>query len=153
MCKVTQNGKDNLVCSKCENCLHLKRSRLSPKEFPIYKKGKAKFICQFCTDYTCIKSERHVGYGQKEVLCTGCNLWIHQKCPEVTKTKYQNIGNNKEKTWYCISCKVNMFSFYSFCNYQFYNFVNSEISATKSKTSENKTKTVPSSNTNCSVFV
>ena len=45
-----------------------------------------------------------------------------------------------------------MFPFYGLHNYQFYNSVSSEIFITKSKTPENK-KTIPSSNTNCSVCV
>ena len=52
---------------------------LSPKEFSKYKKGKTKFICQFCTEYTCIICDSHVEYGQKGVLCTSCNLWIYRK--------------------------------------------------------------------------
>ena len=151
--KLLKTTKDNLVCSKCENSLHLKCSRPSPKEFSKYKKGKTKFICQFCTDYTCIKCDRHIEYGQKGVLCTGCNLWIHQKSAGITKAEYQNIGNNKEKPCYCRPCKANMFPFYGLSNYQFYNFVSSEIFTTKAKTPENKTKTMPSSNTNGSICV
>ena len=53
--------------------------------------------------------------------------------------------------WYCRPCKANMFPFYGLSNYQLYNFVSSEISATKTKTLGNKAKTIPSTNTNCSV--
>ena len=69
------------------------------------------------------------------------------------EAEYQNIGNNKEEPWCCRPCKSSMFPFYGLSNYQFYNFVSSEISATKTKTPQNKTKTIPSSNTHCSVCV
>ena len=111
--KLLKTSNDKLVCSKCENTLNLKCSRLSPKEFSKHKKGKTKCICQFCTDYTCIKCDRHVEYDQKGVLCTGfCNLWIHKKFKGNTKADYQNIGSNKEEAWCCRHCKVNMFPFY-----------------------------------------
>ena len=111
----------------------------------IQKKEKQNLFANFA-DYTCIKCDRHV-------LCTGCNLWIHQRCAGITKAEYQNAGNNKEELWYCRPCKANMFPFYDLSNYQFYNFVSSEIFTTKAKTPENKTKTISSSNTNCSVCV
>ena len=148
-----KTSKDNLISGKCENSLHLKCSRLSPKEFSKYKKGKTKLIYQFWTDYTDIECDRHVEYGQKGILCTGCNLWIHQKCAGIIKDEYQNIGGYKEELWYCRPCKVIMFPFYGLSNYQLYNFVSSEIFTTKAKTPKNKTKTIPSSNTNCSVCV
>ena len=143
--KKLKPAKYNTACSKCESSLNHKCSRLSSKEFLTYKKGKKNF-CR-------IKCERHVEYGQKRVLSTGCNLCIHQKCTGITKAQYQNIGNNKEQPWYCKTCKANMFPFYGLSNYQFYNFVSFEISATKAKIPENKanTKIIPSSNTNCLV--
>lgn len=133
--KLLKTLKDNLVCSSCQNSLHLKCSRLNPEEFSKYKKVKAKFICWFCTDYTCINCDRHVQYGQKEVLCTGCNIWIHQKCARITKAQYQNVGNYKEESWCCRLCKSNMFLFYGLSNYQFYNFVICEQTSSKSKNS------------------
>ena len=136
--KLLKISKDNLVCSECENSLHFKCSIPSPKEFSKYKKGKTKVICQICTGYTCIKCDRQVEYGQKGVLCTGCNLWIHQRYARIAKAEYQNNGNNKE-TWYCRPCKANMFPYYGLSNYQFHNFISSEIFTTKAKTPKNKT--------------
>ena len=46
--------------------------------FLIIKKGK-KYICQFGTDYTCRKCNKHVYYRQIAALCTGCNQITHQK--------------------------------------------------------------------------
>ena len=88
---------------------------------------------------------------QKGALCAGCNLWIHQKCAGITKAEYRNIGNNKEEPLYCRYFKANMFPFYGWSNYQFYNFVSPEISETKTKSPQNKakTKTRASSNTHC----
>ena len=74
-------------------------------------------------------------------------------CAGITKAEYQNIGNNKEEPWYCRPCKANTFPFYDLSDYLFYNFVSSEIAASKTKTPENKTKTIPSINTHCSLFV
>ena len=96
---------------------------------------------------------RHVEHDQKGVLCAGCNLWIHKKCAGVTKAEHQNIGNNKEDALYCWSFKANMFPYYGLSNYQLYNFVSSEISETKTKSPQNKTKTIPSGNTHCSIYV
>ena len=101
-------SKDNLFCLRCENSLHCKCTRISPKDFSKYKKGKKKFIYQFCTACTCINCDMHVQHGQKGVLCNVCNLWIHQKCAEITKAQCQNIGNSREEPWYYRPCKANM---------------------------------------------
>ena len=74
-------------------------------------------------------------------------------CAGITRAEYQNIGNNEEEPWYCRPCKANMFLFYDLSDYLFYNFVSSEIATSKTKTPENKTKTIPSINNHCSVCV
>ena len=49
-----------LKCLKCLNSLHIKCSTVDNRQYLSYKNGKKDFICQYCTDYTCLKCDKHV---------------------------------------------------------------------------------------------
>ena len=49
-----------MKCLKCLNSLHIKCSTVDNRHFLSYKNGKKNFICQHCTDYSCLKCDKHV---------------------------------------------------------------------------------------------
>ena len=49
-----------LKCSKCLNSLQIKCSTVDNRQCLTYKNGKKDLICQYCTDYPCIKCDKHV---------------------------------------------------------------------------------------------
>ena len=67
------------------------------KDFVQFKKSKQQFVCQFSSDYTCLICNKHVYYGQKGVLCSGCNFWVHQKCAGLTNLQYKVLSCQKLK--------------------------------------------------------
>ena len=107
--KLLKISKDNLACSKCENS---QMPKIKSKRILKIQKRKNEIYLPILHWLHLIKCDRHDEHGQKGVLCTGCNLWINQKCAGITKAEYQNIGNNKEIPGYCTPCKINMFPFY-----------------------------------------
>ena len=50
------------------------------------------------------------------VLCSECNLWIHQKRASLTHFQYAILEDNTEETWYCRVCKGNMLPLQSLTN-------------------------------------
>ena len=104
--KLSIKSNNSLKCSECHKMIHFKCSRLRVnKDFVQFKKSKQQFVCQFCSDYTCLKCYKHVYYDQKGVLCSIYNLWVHQKCDGLTNLQYKALGNNSEEPCYCRICK------------------------------------------------
>ena len=87
--KLLNTSKDNLVCSKFENYLPFKCSRLRPKELSKHKKGKIKSISQFALTKTVLNVTDTSSMIRKEFMYHFCNLWIHKKCTGNTKTDYK----------------------------------------------------------------
>ena len=48
-----------LKCLKCLNSLHIYCSNVDKKQYLSYKNGKKDFICQQCTDYFCLRCDKH----------------------------------------------------------------------------------------------
>ena len=109
--------KSRLKCTKCVSVLHQRCSRVTRQEHLEYKQCVFKFVCQFCTDYTCIKCAKHVYYGQNAVLCNGCDRWIHKNCPGLINEQYQKLqSEGNEETCYCSPCNSLMFPFFNVSN-------------------------------------
>ena len=134
--KLVYSTLKHLVCSQCSNSLHLKCSRLNKKTGATNKKI-LHYICQFCTNYKCIKCEKHVYYSQKGFFCSGCDLWIHQKCAGLNNSQYKLIQNNPNDPWYCRPYKNDMFPFFRLLDYQIFNYIYSQ-KFIKPKPSTNK---------------
>ena len=99
--KQSIKSNSSIECSECHKRIHFTCSRLRlKKDFVQFKKSKEQFVCQFCSDYTCLKCHKHVYYGQK-------------------------YGNNSEEPWYCRMCNANMLPFYNLSNNKFLNFIES----------------------------
>ena len=145
--KTAKSTGNSLECSQCQNFIQLKCSRLTKIQFNQYKKGKMRFVCQFCTDYSCLKCNKHAYYRQKGVLCTGCNLWIHQKCANLTNNEYKEFQN---EIWYGRNCKADMLPFFNLTNNQFPNFLNINIYVSNHQVDENRF-TNPINSLPCSV--
>ena len=77
-------AKRRFKYTKWVSVLHQRCSRVTRQEHLEYKQRVFKIVCQFCTDYTCIRCVKHVCYGQNAVLCNGCDKWIHKKCASLT---------------------------------------------------------------------
>ena len=107
-------------------------------------------MCQFCTDYSCLKCNNHVYYRQKGVLCTGCNVWIHQKCANLTNNEYKEFQNEVNEAWYCRNCKADMLPSFNLTNNQFLNFLNINIYVSNHQVDENRF-TNPINSLPCSV--
>ena len=69
--KTFVTAKTRLKCAKCVSFLYQRCSRVTRQEHLEYKQGTFKFVCQFCTEYMCLRCAKHVYYGQNAVLCTG----------------------------------------------------------------------------------
>ena len=97
--KESIKSNSSLECSECHKMIHLKCSRLRiNKDFVQFKKSMQQFVCQFCSDYTCLQNAtsmytmaRMLSSGC--VLCSGCSLWVHQKCAGLTNLQYKVLGN------------------------------------------------------------
>ena len=79
---------------KCLNSLHIKCSTVDNREFLSYKNGKKDFICQYCTDYSCLKCDKHVYDRQPGILCNICNLWVYSSCAGIDKKEYEDLQNS-----------------------------------------------------------
>ena len=42
------------------NSLHIQCSTVDNRQYLSYKNGKKDFICQYCTDYSCLKCDKNV---------------------------------------------------------------------------------------------
>ena len=62
-------------CLKCLNSLHNKCSTADKKQYLSYKNGKKDFICQYCTDYSCLKCDKHIYDRQPGILCNMCETF------------------------------------------------------------------------------
>ena len=49
---------------------------------------------------------------------------VIKKCAGFTIHQYSRLSANSDETWYCRSCKSQMFTFFSLSNYQLYNLIN-----------------------------
>ena len=59
-----------------------------------YKNGKKDFICEYCTDYSCLKCDKHVCDKQPGILCNIWNLWVHRSCAGIGKKEYEDLPNS-----------------------------------------------------------
>ena len=60
--------------------------------------GSTSLTCKFCLDYCCLQCNKHVFYGQKGVLYSGFDKWIHQKyagLSSLESTALQNDSSNE----------------------------------------------------------
>ena len=104
---------------KCLNSLPIKCSTVDNRQYLSYKNGKKDFICQYCTDYSCLKCDKHVYDRQPGILCNICNLWVHRSCAGISKKEYEDLQNSdNDEPWYCRPCKINLFPFFELTNNQ-----------------------------------
>ena len=90
----------------------------------------------------------NVYYRQKGVLCSGCNLWIHQKCASLTNIEYNKIQKEINDPWFYRNCKAKMFPFLNLTNNQFLNFLNINMLVSNNQVDKNKN---PKNSLPCSV--
>ena len=58
------------------------------------------------TNYPCIKCDAHVAKTASAVQCIFCDLWIHQKCANMTDEHYKQLVDAKETFGHCVyMCK------------------------------------------------
>ena len=103
------------------NSLHIQCSTVDNRQYLSYKNGKKDFICQYCTDYSCLKCDKNVYDRDRQpgILCNICNLWVHRSCAGISKKKYEHLQNSGyDEPWYCRPCKINLFPFFELTNNQ-----------------------------------
>ena len=64
----------------CLNSLPIKCSTVDNRQYLSYKNGKKDFICQYCTDYSHLKCDKHVYDRQPGIICNICNLGSKVMC-------------------------------------------------------------------------
>ena len=83
-------------------------------------------------------------------MCTGYNLWIHQKCANLTNNEYKEFQNEVNEAWHCRNCKADILPFFNLTNNQFLNFLNINIYVSNHQVDENRL-TNPINSLPCSV--
>ena len=73
--------------------LRFKGGRLDKKRFLKYIQEIIKFVCQFCTDCTCHRNNKHVYYKQKAILCIGYQIGLIKN---VLDLQYINILGSQQ---------------------------------------------------------
>ena len=104
-------SKDNLFCLRCENSLHCKCTRISPKDFSKYKKGKKNLFTNFALPapvltVTCMSSMvRKEFYVMFVIYGYTRNV---QKLPRLSAKILETVGRNLgttdlvKPTWVCL---------------------------------------------------
>ena len=111
--------RKKLKCLKCMNSLHIQCSIVDNRQYLSYKNGKKDFICQYCTDYSCLKCDKHVYDRQPGFLCNICNAWVHRSCAGISKKEYEELqDSDNEEQWYCRPRKINLFPLVELTNNQ-----------------------------------
>lgn len=76
-------------------------SREHSKDF---KTGKINFVCQYCADYSCLTSDKHIYDKRDGAQCDYCNFWIHMKRDRLSTEKYDKLVHNCSELLYCRNC-------------------------------------------------
>ena len=85
--KLYDNRQKKVECKECENILHLKCIDLTNNQHRDCQKGKSSFHCKYCTEYRCLKCNKHVYDRHKSVCCDKCDRWIQIGCSKITEQK------------------------------------------------------------------
>ena len=67
-----QVDKNRIYCNICKKVLHLKCIELTKYQFQSYQKGKLPSNCIYCTNYSCLKCDKHI-YNTDSVCCDKCD--------------------------------------------------------------------------------
>ena len=126
---------------ECKNWKYFKYSKLGKQKFLDYTQEQLSFVGHFCTGYTCLHI-RHVFYGNKTILGNGFQKLIDRKCAGITLDQYNNLSPSDE-TWYCWSCKAQMFSFLNLRDYQLYSIITLTRKKNRKKLNSIKSKFDP----------
>ena len=106
-CKKPVLSRQNRInCNLCKKVLHLKCTELTKSQFQSYQKGKLLFNWIYCTNYSCLKCDKHIYDNVNSAYCNKCDKWIDKTCANVSDKKYKDMQENKpgEEIWLCIGC-------------------------------------------------
>ena len=112
-------NKSCIACDCCDTWYHQSCTSLTTDEFQTHcKNKKLSWICATCEANThcakcCIKFIPKT--NQKSICCNKCDKFFHLKCSGLTIASFYHLSNSNE-TWYCRSCKNNIFPFHSIDN-------------------------------------
>ena len=60
-CKKPVSSRQNRInCNLCKKVLHLKCTELNKSQFQSFQKGKLPFSSIYCTNYSCLKCDKHI---------------------------------------------------------------------------------------------
>ena len=86
-----------------------------PQKFPTYRptlgenkllkleSGNGSWYCNYCKAHRGLCSGAVVK-DHKAVQCDNCEMWVHNGCSFITKTKYETL-QNANCTWICQKCE------------------------------------------------
>ena len=62
---------------------------------------------EYCAGNPMLACNRSVNDRDDALFCENCNRWFHIQCQNISKSKYEAIGElSNEVSWFCIVCKV-----------------------------------------------
>ena len=107
--KIASNSDKHIQCCRCSFFLHPRCSGLRHTDYVNKNKN---YVCQCCTEYTCLRCNRHVYDKQDGIYCDGCNFCVHRTCANLSRKEYENLQKyGSDETWYCRPCIKNIFPF------------------------------------------
>ena len=85
-CKKPVSSRQNKTnCNLCKKVLHLKCTELTKSQFQSYQKGKLLFNCIYCTNYSCLKCDKHIYDNVDSVCCDRGDKSIHKTCANISE--------------------------------------------------------------------
>lgn len=95
---------------------------------------KNDFTCQYCTDYSCLKYDKHIYDRQPGFFCNICSLWVHRSGVGISKNEYEDLPNSdNDEIWFCRPCKIHLFLFFQVTNNQLINLHENRETKSKNK--------------------
>ena len=85
--KLVSSRQSRIICNPCKKVLHLKCTQLTKSQFQSYQKGKLLFNCIYCTNYSCLKCDKHIYDNIDSVCCDKCDKCIHKTCAKISEKK------------------------------------------------------------------
>ena len=70
--KLFGNKQKKVECKECENILHWQIYQTN-NQHQDFQQGNSSFHCKYCTEYRCLKCNKHVYNHHRSVCCDKCD--------------------------------------------------------------------------------
>ena len=79
-------------------------SRCSDLRHTDYANENKNYVCQYCTEYACLRCNKRVYDRQDDIYCDDCDFWIHRACAGLSRKEYENLQKyDSDEPWYCLT--------------------------------------------------